>query len=108
MQEKKLVLPPPTVTITTNVLWMLYHMQVVYNLADWIKNPMQEKKLVLPLHIAGGGLLKAVGKGITKTATGAAGAVSTRVLLGVLQGVVYIDGGIGLCCCCCCCSLCWM
>jgi hypothetical protein len=48
----------------------------VYNLADWIKSPMQEKKLVLPLHIAGGGLLKAVSKGITKTATGAAGAVS--------------------------------
>jgi hypothetical protein len=49
---------------------------VVYNIADWIKSPMQEKKLVLPLHIAGGGLLKAVGKGITKGAAGAAGAVS--------------------------------
>jgi hypothetical protein len=23
-------------------------LQVVYNLAEWIKNPMQEKKLVLP------------------------------------------------------------
>eukprot|EP00882_Tetradesmus_deserticola_P015191 GHRQ01016176.1.p1 GENE.GHRQ01016176.1~~GHRQ01016176.1.p1 ORF type:complete len:457 (+),score=182.70 GHRQ01016176.1:470-1840(+) len=50
--------------------------KVVYHLADWIRSPMQQKKLALPLHIAGGGLLKAVGKGITKTAMGAAGAVS--------------------------------
>ncbi|WIA39496.1 hypothetical protein OEZ86_005594 [Tetradesmus obliquus] len=53
--------------------------KVAYHLADWIKSPMSEKKLVLPLHMAGGGLLKVVSKGIAKTATGATGAMKRLV-----------------------------
>eukprot|EP00878_Enallax_costatus_P009636 GHUV01010067.1.p1 GENE.GHUV01010067.1~~GHUV01010067.1.p1 ORF type:complete len:515 (+),score=110.80 GHUV01010067.1:357-1901(+) len=53
--------------------------KVVYKLADWIQeHPMTEKKLVIPLQIAGGGLLKSIGKSATGAVKTAGRLVSMR------------------------------
>lgn len=46
--------------------WVLLLLQVVYKLADWIKDhPMTEKRMTIPLQLAGGSLLKSLGKSAT-------------------------------------------
>lgn len=75
----------PLVLTLTSVLCFclaLPLLQVVYNLADWVKVPMQEKKLVLPLHPAGGGLLRQM----SKAASSAAGTVSGMMQDNAMQG----------------------
>ncbi|KAF8055094.1 SYT1 [Scenedesmus sp. PABB004] len=65
--------------------------KLVYEEADWIKSPMSEAKLALPLQVAGGGLLKMVSKATVGVAVGAAkGAAKTATSVASM-----VVGGVG-------------